>query len=364
MKKVLYIASTQSHILHFHLPYLQTFQENGWEVHCACGCVTGEIPYTDEVLELPFEKKITALKNFRVANILHRRIVKQKYDLIIVHTSLAAFFTRLALVGMKNRPKLINMVHGYLFDEETSPLKRTLLLTAERMTAAMTDLLITMNHWDNSTAHQYRLCSRIAEVPGVGVNFDRLDRQENAQLRQKLGIGQDKFVLLYPAEFSARKSHDILLCAMLELPSNVVLVLPGDGDLIEECKDIVEELELQNRVFFPGYVTDMGAWYKMADCAISSSRSEGLPFNIMEAMHSGLPVIASKVKGHVDLIRNGENGLTYEYGDWVSCAEAVAKLMINRPFAERLAKQAVEDVERFDLKYVHPKIMELYLSVL
>lgn len=336
----------------------------GWTVHCACGSVTEEIPHTDEVFALPFEKKITSFKNLKVAGMLRRQVRKQGYDLVIVHTSLAAFFTRLALMGLRRRPRLINMVHGYLFDEDTGPLKHTILLAAERITAPLTDLIITMNQSDDNLVRQHHLCRKIAKIPGVGVDYARLDQQENPELRKTLGIKPDQFVLLYPAEFSLRKSHDILLNAMTELPNSVVLVLPGDGVMREECDNLVESLGIKNRVFFPGYVTDMGAWYKMADCAISSSRSEGLPFNVMEAMHCGLPVIASRVKGHVDLIRHGENGLLFDYDDWVDCADAVKKLFCDREYAKQLGHQASLDAEQYALDKVQEQVMDLYLSVL
>ena len=73
---------------------------------------------------------------------------EEQYNLISTHTSLAAFFTRVAVKGMKKRPPVACMVHGYLFDEETPWLKQAVLLTAEKWMASVTDLLLTMNEWD------------------------------------------------------------------------------------------------------------------------------------------------------------------------------------------------------------------------
>lgn len=364
---LLFVASTQSHIRTFHLPYLRAFYEDGWVIHGAWGGADGSIPYVDKVLPLPFEKKMSAPGNFRAARMLRKAVMAEQYDAIIVHTSLAAFFTRLAVLGMKRRPTVINMAHGYLFDDRTSPLKRKVLLAAEKLTAPVTDLLLTMNQWDYETARRYDLGKAVVNIPGIGVDFARLEDQQTGDgtaLRQALGIAPDAFVLIYPAEFSARKSQDVLLRAMTALPDHVVLVLPGSGALMDQCKALAQSLDIDGRVVFPGYVTEMGAWYEMADAAISSSRSEGLPFNIMEAMYSGLPVIASSVKGHTDLIVDGESGLLYPYGDWEACAAQVRRLLDGPVFARSLSRHAREEVARYSLEQVFPQVMDQYYSVL
>ena len=115
-----------------------------------------DIPYVEEVIDIPIEKTIWSSQNFGAAAILRRKILREKYDLVIAHTTLAAFITRLALRGMRKRPLLADMVHGYLFDDKTPYLKRKTLLAAERWMAPVTDLLLTMNWWDYELARKYR----------------------------------------------------------------------------------------------------------------------------------------------------------------------------------------------------------------
>ena len=212
-KKILFVASTRAHICHFHLPYLRQLHQEGWAVDAACGGTAGEIPHTDRVLHLPFQKKMLSPGNFRAAAILKKHLLHEDYAAIIVHTSLAAFFTRLAVLGRKQRPRVINMVHGYLFDRHTPPVKRWILLSAEKLVAPVTDLLITMNRCDYEIARHHALGREIATAPGVGVDFSALTGQENEpqRLRQSLGIPPEDYVLIYPAEFSRRKQHHILL---------------------------------------------------------------------------------------------------------------------------------------------------------
>lgn len=365
--KVLFTASTYSHILHFHLPYLRWFQDRGWVVHVACGGAAAPIPCADEVIHLPLEKRMAAPGNFRAAALLRRRIQAERYDFLSTHTSLAAFFTRLALVGLRRRPAVANMVHGYLFDADTPWLKRTLLLSAERLTAPQTDLLLTMNAWDLETARRYRLGKQVVSVPGIGVDFSQV-RWEGSMpretLREEFYLPPESFVLLYPAEFSRRKSQAVLIRAMAELPEEVVLVLAGDGALREECRALARSLGLEDRVIFPGYLRDMAPWYAMADAAVTASRSEGLPFNVMEAMYAGLPVVASAVKGHVDLIRDGETGLLYPYGDSGACAEAVRGLLRAPERRRSLGERGRESVMPYALDAVLPVVTAAYESLL
>lgn len=98
--------------------------------------------------------------------------------MISVHTSLAAFFTRLAVMTCgKQRPIVMNTVHGYLFDRDTPPLKREILLAAERMTAPVTDWLLTMNRQDERIARQYRLGLHIVQTDGMGIDLARFSRR-------------------------------------------------------------------------------------------------------------------------------------------------------------------------------------------
>lgn len=361
--KVLFSASTYSHIRNFHLPYLRQFQNAGWTVCLACGNVPDSSPYTDKLIALPFEKKMHSPSNFRAASILRRELTAQQYDLIITHTSLAAFFTRLAAMGLRSRPRIINMSHGYLFDDNTPVLKRHILLAAERLTSPCTDLLLTMNHYDYAVAQRHKLGHRIENVPGIGVDFSRLqtaDVEQGQALRRDLGLLEKDFMLIYAAEFSGRKSQHVLIRAMVHTPKPVVLVLPGQGALLNESKALAAQLGVKDRVIFPGYVDNMPTWYTAADAAVSSSRSEGLPFNIMEAMHLSLPVVASAVKGHTDLITHEETGLLYPYGDHLACAKEIQRLYESPDLRYRLAANAQTAVQPFGLDRVLPIVMEQY----
>lgn len=365
MPAVLFTASTWSHIAHFHRPYLRAFHDLGWQVHAACGGASLPVPEADACFQVPFEKKMTAPANFRAQARLHALMAQYRYDLVITHTSLAAFFTRRAAAPLRPRPAVVNVAHGYLFDDETPPVKKAILASAERLTASQTDLLLTMNDYDTRFARQHHLGRRVEQIPGMGVDFSRfcaVSSQERQTLRQERGIAPDAFVLLYAAEFSQRKSQSTLLRAMPLLPKRVVLALPGQGALLDECRRLAEALGLGDRVLFPGYCADMAPWYALADCAVSASRSEGLPFNIMEAMHASLPVVATAVKGHTDLVAPGQTGFLFPYGDETAFVRAIEQLLADPGRTAAMGRASAEAAAPYELGRVLPRVMELYLS--
>ncbi|WP_300023528.1 glycosyltransferase [Oscillibacter sp.] len=351
--------------MQFHRAYLRAFQARGWEVHVACGGAPPALPEADRVISLPFEKKMTAPANFRAQAQLRRLMREEGYALVIAHTSLAAFFTRRAAAPLHPRPAIVNVAHGYLFGDRTPAWKRAILLSAEYLTAPQTDLLLTMNTEDYRTACRYHLGRRVENIPGIGVDFSRLDAPPGASdaLRATYGFSPDDFVLLYAAEFSARKNQTMLIRALSSLPERVKLVLPGQGALLDDCRALAASLHLEGRVVFPGQVSDMAGLYALCDAAVSASRSEGLPFNVMESMYAGLPVVASAVKGHTDLLSDGLTGLLYPFGDAPAFCDAVTKLLEDPALPAALGRAAHEAAAPYALSRVLPSVMERYLSL-
>ena len=339
------------------------FHAAGWEVHVACGDAPGAIFYTSQVITLPFDEKINSRSNSRAMHLLHRKLEQERYDLVITHSPVAAYVARRAVAKLKKRPRVINVSHGYPFDDSTGFFKRSSLLRAERRTARCTDLVLTMNQYDFRIAQKYRLGKQVVNIPGIGVNFSLLrkpTRQEVHELRQKLNLKAGSFVLLYAAEFSAHKSQSVLIRALPQLPKSVVLLLPGKGPLLKDCQKLAEKLGVADRVRFPGHVDNLNAWYSISNAAVTASRGEGLPSHVMEAMYMGLPVIASAVKGHEDLISDSETGLLYPYGNSAACADRILKLYESPILCELMGQAAHHAVRPFSLRNVLPIVMEHY----
>ena len=135
------------------------------------------------------------------------------------------------------------------------------------------------------------------------------------------------------------------------------LLLPGQGAMLEDCRAQARALDAARRVFFPGHVSPMGPWYAAADGAVSVSRSEGLPFNLMEAMACGLPVAATAVKGHVDLVEPEATGLLAPPDDPDALARCFRRLAEDPDLRRRLGQAGREAVQAYALPRVYPQVL-------
>lgn len=108
---------------------------------------------------------------------------------------------------------------------------------------------------------------------------------------------------------------------------------------------------------FPGYTRELPRYLQMADLAVSSSRIEGLPFNLMEAMAAGLPLAATRIKGHTDLIEPGKNGFLFDFGDLDGFCTAVRHLYEDPGLRRRMGRENRERIQAYSLEQVLPEVV-------
>lgn len=131
-------------------------------------------------------------------------------------------------------------------------------------------------------------------------------------------------MVLSVGEVNKNKNHKVGIEALAKLNDpNVYYVICGRGPLMDAHKELAKELEVEDRVIFTGYRTDVADFYKMADVFLFPSFREGLPVAVMEAMASGLPVIATKIRGNADLV---QEGFLFDPMDIDGIAEAIEKV--------------------------------------
>ena len=104
-EKILYVASSFGHLASFHQPYLQWFARQGYEVHAAAGGTPCDLEGVSRYIPLPFEKSMFSPKNLVALWALYRLMRTEHYRMISLHTSLAAFFARLAVFPLGKRRK-------------------------------------------------------------------------------------------------------------------------------------------------------------------------------------------------------------------------------------------------------------------
>ena len=366
MKKVLFTATVvKTHIMEFHIPYLRMFQQAGWETAVAArndfddpgDCV---IPCCDRYYDIPFERSPLKRSNLRAYRELKRVIDRGEFDLIHCHTPVGALLTRLAAGKARQKgTKVIYTAHGFHFFKGAPVLNWLVYFPAEWLCGFLTDVLITINREDYDFAQKHIHAGKVCYVPGVGVDRDRFGGSRETA-REKLGIGEEEFVLLSVGEMTENKNHRLALQALALLPEKPIrYVLVGRGERMEELQAQARELGIADRVIFTGYRNDVSELYPAADAFFFPSFREGLSVALMEAMASGLPAIVGKIRGNTDLIDDGVEGL-YMPLTPEGAAEAIRKLYDDPALGARLGEAAREKVRRFSAPEVQRKMREIY----
>ena len=339
MKKVLFTATVDSHILQFHLPFLKMFKKKGYEVHVATNG-NEEIPYCDVKHIVSFERSPFKFNNIKAIKQLKKICMKEKFEIIHTHTPMGSVVTRLAAkkARIKYHTRVIYTAHGLHFFKG-APLKNWVMFyPVEKYLSKYTDTLILINQEDYDLCNKkFKKCKDIQYVPGVGIDEEKfnfeLSKKEKKELRESLGIKENDFVMIYPAEISKRKRQIWLINSISDLLNehkDVHLLLPGKDSLNGKCQKLVKELNLNNQIHFLGYRKDIPKLLKTSDLALSSANQEGLPVNIMEAMYVGLPIVASDCRGNRDLVMDNVNGYLVELKDRDRYRQCLKKLYLNR----------------------------------
>ena len=189
-------------------------------------------------------------------------------------------------------------------------------------------------------------------------------------LRSEIGVDKDRFVMLYAARFAEGKGHAPLIDAVALLKERAALpftlALAGDGPLLEPVKQQVKDLGLEDRIAFLGFRQDMKNLYKGADLCVCPSQQEALSFFLIEAMASGLPVVATDVGGNSDIVNDDAgDGLLVPYGDPDAMAEAIRRMMEDKPFREQCRENALRAIqEKFEIHGWMDKTLDAYRAAL
>lgn len=316
MKKVLFVATITGHINSFHIPYLKWFKEQGYEVHVASKG-NENIEYCDKHFEIPFERFPLKKQNIKAYKQLKNIIEENKYEIIHCHTPVGGVLTRLVArkARKKYNTKVIYTAHGFHFYKGAPLLNWIIYYPIEKICAKWTDCLITITNEDDEFAKKHLNAGKIEHVNGVGINTERLKKEltqeEKINFRKKLEIREDDTVFSYIAELNANKNQILLIKTIEELKKerpNIKLLLIGDGPLKSQYQEYIKDKNLENEVKLLGKRQDINELLSITDIYLASSKREGLPVNVMEAMYKGLPIIATDNRGHRELMEDWQNG--------------------------------------------------------
>lgn len=274
-----------------------------------------------------------------------RKIIdKVKPDIVHAHGTRAAFLARLAVLRLKNKPKIIYTLHGFHIIRKNIVFKN-LLIVLERFLNHWTDILVCVSEADKDLVLKYKTIDpKKIRVIKNGIDIERFQLApkiaEQAKLVWQL---KNKLVLCSIGRLHPPKDFSTILKALkIVIPQigNVELLIIGDGPLREPLEREAKELGLLKYVKFLGFREDTPVLINLSDIVILSTKWEGLPLVPLEAGACKKPIIASDVGGVRETVLNKKTGLLFKPGSAKDLAEKILELAKSEELREKLGQRA------------------------
>lgn len=326
MPRALFVTTVDITLQAFLTPFAAHLRHDGWRVDAlASGAHENKAiaDSFDERYDISWSRNPLALGNAAAARRVRHLIADGCYDLVWVHTPVAAFVTRRALrFRALDGPAIVYTAHGFHFHKGGNPLTNLAYRQLERSAAAWTDRIVTINEEDFAAARTFGTIpvDDVDLIRGIGVDTQRfrpdaVSAKSSAAARRGLGAAKDDVLITMIAEFTPNKRHDLALQAMKQVKhGNVRLALVGDGPLAEHVGSEIKRLGLDDMVKVAGYRKDVESVIAASDALLLCSRREGLNRSALEAMAMGKPVIGTPTRGIADAV--GENA-----GGWIATSD-------------------------------------------
>jgi glycosyltransferase involved in cell wall biosynthesis len=356
----------------FLAPFARHFRSQGWRVDALANGATSNERIADAFdhrFDVAWSRNPLSPSNLLGTAAAVRRIVAEgRYDIVHVHTPVAAFATRYALRRRHRadgpRPVVIYTAHGFHFYRGQRSLPHLLYRLLERLAAPWTDYLVTINSEDYAAAQALGgiETGRIRLIPGIGVDTTRFadgaaPDEAVQSLRAELDIPGDAFVLTMVAEFGPVKRHEHLFEALTRVTDpRIVLVLAGDGPLEDRLRARATQLGIEGRVRWAGYRRDVPALLAASDAVALVSEREGLARSLLEGMAAGKAIIGTDTRGIADLALPDAGWIAPKHD-----AAALASLIDHAAaHPDEVAAKGRAARERAERDYALPHIIRAY----
>lgn len=291
----------------------------------------------------------------------------RKYDIDYIHcnTPVGGVLGRLAGKKCKVK-KVLYQAHGFHFYKGAPKKNWIIYYTIEKLLARFTDCIVTMNAEDNVAAKRFKRRNNgpVYNVHGVGIDlslYEGLEQQRESK-RQELGFTESDIVLISMGDLILRKNYTVAIDAVAKCDNpKLHYIICGKGPELDNLKQRAKALGVEQQIHFLGFRSDIKELLAAADIFIFTSLQEGMPRSMMEAMAAGLPCIASKIRGNVDLIQNGKGGFLCAPTDSDAVAKAIS--LCTYDVRKKFGRENLIAIQQYDIHVVEEEIRKIYEEV-
>lgn len=363
--KVIEITNVDFSLRQFLLPLMRAIRDRGHEV--VGGCAEGPLLSIAReegfrVIPIPFERRLSPLAHLRAFRALVAILREEKPDLVHAHMPISGFIARIA-ARAAGVPRIAYTCHGFLFNQEGSLPRRLVAWAMEVVGARVTDIYLTVSTTEARDAR--RLLIRRDAIPiGNGRDPDRFrpDPATRERLRGELGTALETVVFVAVSRLVRAKGYPELAQAMHAVPDAELWVVGErlESDRGDDMVALLEAAGLGPRLKRLGYREDVNAILAAADVFVLPSYFEGLPMSVIEAMLTGLPVIASDIPGPREQVVDGETGLLVPAREAEPLGQAMRRLADDAALRARMgAAGRARALEHFNETRIMARMLEL-----
>ena len=329
--KVIEITNVDFSLKQFLLPLMRGIRGRGHEVIgvCAEGRLLDSVRADGfRVVAVPFARRLSPLAHVAAFRDLVRLFRTERPDLVHAHMPISGFLARLAgrIAGV---PRVAYTCHGFLFNQEGSWLRRSAGLVMEWVGGRVTDVFLTVSASEAADARRLGIFRHAVPVGnGRDPAIFRPNATARADIRAEFGIPADRVVVVAVSRLVRVKGYPELAAAMQAVPDAELWVVGErlDSDRGDDMVALLTGAGLGNRLRLLGYRDDVAAVLAAADIFVLPSYFEGLPMSVIEAMLSGLPVVASDISGPREQVVADVTGVLVPPRQVAPLAEALARL--------------------------------------
>ncbi|MFZ2658162.1 MAG: glycosyltransferase family 4 protein [Victivallales bacterium] len=317
-------------------------------------------------------REINPFKDVKAYLHLKREFLSNKFDVVHTHTSKAGFLGRLA-ASNACIPRIIHTPHGTIYSANsrikgvpTPKLGKYPFLIAERFAGRKQNFLtvLSTNERDISIGLQLSTREDTVVVPN-GIDLDKFNFNNGfrSQSRKTLGLSESDMLIFSAGRLSHEKGQSVLISAFRQAyktNKNLKLGIAGDGPLMQEIADANKDLIVSGIFKLYGHTDNIRLYLSAADIFAMPSFYEGFGLSMLEAMASGLPVIASDVGGIPEIVENEKEGFLVNPGDISALAARILDLGFSSDARSKMGSFGKTKSQGYSVQEMLRKYFELY----
>lgn len=350
--KIAQLCAVDFSLRHFLLPLMRAEAEAGHEVVgiCADGPLLDDVRTAGFRVEtVAFERSFNLSAHRRAYRALLPLLTRERFDMVHTHTPIASVIGRLA-ARKAGVGTIVYTAHGFYFHDRMPAWKRAPFVALERYAGRATDVLFTQAEEDAETARRLRLC-RSGDIMAIGNGVDPArfhpDPATRARVRAEMDVADDRPVIMMTGRLVAEKGYPELIEAMRSVDADLWIV--GERLASDHAAAVNEALgaakhdpRLNARIRLLGYRKDVPDLLRAVDVFTLPSHREGMPRSIIEAMMTGLPVVATDIRGSREEIVPDRTGYLVPVAAPAALADALSRLVTSPELRKRFGAAGLQ----------------------